>query len=258
MKRAVALWSIGIASLGLCGGTVFGQTDGGATFEVRINDYNGSGTRHWTVAWVTTASGTFIKTLRKQGPTITATHWGSHCGVWYSAKGSSTALDGYSGATAADYAGTNSPVIWTWNCRDANNSLVADGGYTFWVQYAEDSGQGPYTTNGLPWVKGPTAVTNTFANFGANFTNVRVVWSPAAPPPPPNIATARLEGNNLVLSGTGPANRTYYMLTATTADAAAPNWKPIRTNVFDSSGRFSFTNTINLAEPRLFYRQSIP
>ena len=53
-----------------------------------------------------------------------------------------------------DYAGTNSPVILTWNCRDASNNLVADGNYKFWVQYAEDSGQGPYTTSGLLWTKG--------------------------------------------------------------------------------------------------------
>ena len=98
---------------------------------------------------VTTEAGNFIKTLRKQGPSITSTHWNDHCGVWYAAKGGSTALDGYSSATAADYTGTNSPVIWTWNCRDANTNLVADGTYKFWIQYAENSGQGPYTTNGM-------------------------------------------------------------------------------------------------------------
>ncbi len=67
-------------------------------------------------------------------------------------------VDGYTSATASTYTGTNSPVILTWNCRDTNNVLVADGNYKFWVQYAENSGAGPYTTNGLLWTKGSTGV----------------------------------------------------------------------------------------------------
>lgn len=94
--------------------------------------------------------------------------------MWNDARGGSQALDGYSSATAADYTGTNSPIIWTWNCHDANNNLVADGNYKFWVQYAEDAGQGPYTTSGLLWTKGSAAVTNTYPNQGANFANMRV------------------------------------------------------------------------------------
>ena len=100
-------------------------------------------------------------------------------------------MDGYSSATAADYTGTNSPIIWTWNCHDANNNLVADGNYKFWVQYAEDAGQGPYTTSGLLWTKGSAAVTNTYPNQGANFANMRVTWTSTPPPAvAPTIASA--------------------------------------------------------------------
>lgn len=158
------------------------QTDGTAKLRATLLDYNGSSTKHWTVVWVTTSGGAFIKTLWKQGPSITASHWNNHCSQWYGAKAGSTVLDGYSSATAANYSGTNSPVILTWNCRDASNNLVADGGYKFWIQYAEDSGQGPYTTGGLLWTKGPSGATNSYANQGANFASMQVAWAPAAPP----------------------------------------------------------------------------
>ena len=37
-----------------------------------------SGPKHYTVAWVTTSRGTFIKSLRKQGPSSwTSSQWGS-------------------------------------------------------------------------------------------------------------------------------------------------------------------------------------
>lgn len=158
------------------------QTDGTAKLRATLLDYNGSSTKHWTVVWVTTWGGTFVKTLWKQGPSITSSQWNSHCSQWYGAKAGSTALDGYSSATAANYSGTNSPVILTWNCRDASNKLVADGAYKFWIQYAEDSGQGPYTTSGLVWTKGPSGATNSYANQGANFASMQVAWAPSAPP----------------------------------------------------------------------------
>lgn len=171
--------------------TLWAQTDGTARLEATIRDYTGtSGTRHWTVVWVTTSAGAFIKTLRLQGPSITTTHWNSHCGQWYSAKAGGTALDGYTSATAASYTGTNSPIILTWNCRNANNALVPDGTYKFWIQYAEDSGQGPYTTSGLLWTKGSTGATNTYADQGANFASMRVAWNPAPATVAPTIISA--------------------------------------------------------------------
>ena len=180
-KRLVGAAALGVALLPIA---AFAQTDGSARMAVTVNDYTGaSGTAHWTVVWVTTEAGAFIKSLRKQGPSITSSSWNSHCSVWYAAKAGSSALDGYSSATASNYSGTNSPVILTWNCRDAANNLVANGNYKFWVQYAEDSGQGPYTTNGLLWTKGPAGSTNNYANLGARFTSMQVRWTPAAVAP---------------------------------------------------------------------------
>ena len=178
-------------------------TDGTVRLDTTLLDYNGTGTKHWTVVWVTSASGQFIKTLRKQGPSsFTTTHWNNHCAAWVTARGglsTNTAFDGYTSATANDYAGTNSPLVIYWNCRDGNNELVPDGNYKFWVQYAEDSGQGPYTTNGLLWTKGPTAATNTYPNQGANFSNMKVVWVPSGPvPQPPSITSAPVPAQGTV------------------------------------------------------------
>lgn len=187
MKRTSELLWVATLGLGLANNAGMAQTAGTARLDATILDYTGSSsTKHWTVVWVTTQSGAFIKSLRKQGPSWTTTHWDSHCSVWNTARGGSAsgsqALDGYSSATAADYTGTNSPVICTWNCRDANNNLVADGNYKLWVQYAEDAGQGPYTTSGLLWTKSPAGATNTYPNQGANFANLKVSWVPSAPP----------------------------------------------------------------------------
>ena len=212
------------------------------------------------MVWVTKADGTFIKSLRKQGPGWTTTHWSSHCSAWNTARGGSAsgsqALDGYSSATAQNYAGTNSPILLTWNCRDANNVLMPDGNYKFWIQYAEDAGQGPYTTSGLLWSKGTASATNSYANQGANFASMKVTWTaitPPAPPMPPSLTGFRLEGNNLVISGTGPTNAAYAVLIANEAHPAA-QWTAIATNHCAANGTFRFTNMIDSGVSARFYR----
>jgi hypothetical protein len=345
IKTPLKLLCAALLGLALAHTNSFAQTDGVAKFEVTLVDYNGAGADHWTVVWVTTSSGTFIKSLRKQGPTITSSHWNSHCPTWYAAKAGSTALDGYSSASAFTYSGTNSPVILTWNCRDASNNLMADGNYKFWVQYAEENNdiEGPFTTGGLLWTKGPAGATNTYAPQGANFTGMRVTWTPAASAVAPTITSAappatgivgvpyshtctatgtapikfsavslptgltistngvisgaptaagafngtitatngtlpnatqpfsiaisvvptrftsvRSEGTKLVMSGTGPANGIYAVLTATTANASAGQWTPVVTNSIGAGGSFSYTNTLDLSVARKFYRLRVP
>ena len=233
---------------------LFAQTDGAARFQGTINDYNGSSQNHYTVGWVTTSEGVFIKSLRKQGPSNWASsEWGNHCRVWNTARAGSTSIDGYTSATATSYTGTNSPVIWTWNCRDASNNLVPDGGYRFWVQYAENSGQGPHTTNGMVWVKGPTAGTTNYPNLSPHFTSMSVTWTPVLPPAPPQFTSVSLQGSNFVMTGTGSVNRTYYVLSATNAGQASATWTREATNTFDAQGRFSVTNSIS-GNPSKFYR----
>lgn len=237
---------------------LWAQTDGEAKLEVTLLDYNGSSTRHYTVVWVTTEAGTFIKTLRKQGPGWTSGEWADHCGVWNTARAGSTVLDGYTSATAQNYSGTNSPVILNWNGRNAANNLMPDGNYKFWVQYAENQGQGPVTTGGLLWTKGSSVQTKTYPNQASNFSDMRVTWTPAAPQSPPEISSVQLSGDDLVLRGTGPANSPFSV--QATTDLNGPAWTSAATGTIDAGGQFQVTlpSALSSGANRQFYRVSVP
>jgi hypothetical protein len=231
------------------------QTPGEARLETTLVDYNGGSTKHWTVVWVTTASDTFVKTLWKQGPSITSSHWNSHCRIWYQAKAGSTALDGYSSATASNYSGTNSPIILTWDGLDASNNLMPDGDYKFWVQYAEDSGQGPYTATGLLWRKTSSGATISYPDQNANFADMKVIWTPVADLV---IASVQFEGGSLFIRGTGPANASYSVLFTPDLGLPVADWTAIATQSTDAQGDFVFTHAIDPAVPRGHYLVRIP
>jgi hypothetical protein len=346
MSKCTNTLCVLLFSLGLAHTNSLAQTAGSARLEATILNYVGtSGASHYTVVWVTTQAGGFVKSLRKQGPSNWASsEWGNHCGTWNTVRAGSTALDGYSSATATTYTGTNSPIILTWNGRDASNNLMPDGNYKFWIQYAENSGQGPVTTGGLLWTKGAVTTTNTYANQGANFASMKVIWSPSVPatvaptitsvaPPatgivgvpygfnctatgtapitftalglptgltisstgiisgnpttagifagmitaangtlpnatqpfsivvsvvPANIAAVRLNANTFVMSGSGPANGSYTVLTAPSPETLPAQWTAIATNSFDGAGNFSFTNAIDSGVSQKLYRLRVP
>ena len=123
---------------------------------------------------------------------------------------------GFSGATAKDYtASANNPIDPEWDCRDKNGALVPDGNYKFWIQYAENSGQGPYTTDGLLWTKGPTASAPTYSNQGTNFINMSVTWTPVTVAPtitsaaPPSTGTVGVPYTPYLCTATGTAPITF-------------------------------------------------
>jgi len=258
--RNVALLAPILTLLLLCANAP-AQTEGTAKLQATILDYTGtSSARHWTVAWVTTGAGAFIKTVWIQGNNNNywASHWNSHCAQWYAARAGSQALDGYSSATAQTYASPNNPVNPTWNCRDAANNLMPDGNYKFWIQYAEDSGQGPYTTSGLTWTKGPIAATNTYPNQGANFASMSVAWNPVVVPTvPPEFTMVELIGGNLVMSGTGPTNGACAVLISSQPDLPVNQWSAISTNACDANGQFRITNSVSIGISSRFYRLKV-
>jgi len=345
MKKILTVILAAVLGASFVTSQAWAQTAGTAKLEATILDYTGSsGASHYCVVWVTTEAGAFIKSLRKQGPSSwTSSQWGSHCSTWNTARATSTVLDGYSSATATSYTGTNSPVILTWNCQDASNNLMPDGNYKFWVQYAEDSGQGPVTTGGLLWTKGPDAATNTHANQGVNFSNMKVTWTPGAPSAiaptitsaaptgtatvgvpynftctatgtapitftapglptgltmssagvisgtptaagtfpgtitaangtlpngtkafsivvgvvPATIGSIGLQGNNLIMNGSGPANGSYTVQTSSGVNSGA-TWTPAGSGTFDASGHFRFTNAISPGVLQKYYRLKVP
>jgi T5SS/PEP-CTERM-associated repeat protein len=66
-------------------------------------------------------------------------------------------------------------------------------------------------------------------------------------------------GTNLVISGgAGPTNASYTVLTSTNVALALTGWTRLVTNQFDNFGDFIFTNGIDPAVPRRFYRLQVP
>lgn len=66
-------------------------------------------------------------------------------------------------------------------------------------------------------------------------------------------------GTNLVISGrAGPTNTSYTVLTSTNVALALTSWTRLLTNQFDNFGEFNFTNGIDPAVPRRFYRLQVP
>lgn len=73
MRTGLTLLCAVMLGVGCGSADLHAQADGGAKLEAAILDYTGaSSTKHWTVVWVTTESGAFIKSLRKQGPSLTS------------------------------------------------------------------------------------------------------------------------------------------------------------------------------------------
>jgi len=70
----------------------------------------------------------------------------------------------------------------------------------------------------------------------------------------PAFASPELQGNSLVLSGTGGAPGAEFVL-RTSTNAANPilYWPIVSTNTFDASGSFSLTNAIDPAIQQMFY-----
>ena len=77
--------------------------------------------------------------------------------------------------------------------------------------------------------------------------------------PKPVINSFTISSGNLVLSGTnGVPYANCYLLTSTNLALPFSNWARIATNVFDASGNFSFTNSLNLNDTQRFYLLQLP
>jgi autotransporter-associated beta strand protein len=70
---------------------------------------------------------------------------------------------------------------------------------------------------------------------------------------PPAFTQYQLVNGNLVLSGTGPTNETYHLLSSTNVALPLSNWTRLATNQFDAGDHFVFTNSISNA-PLIFWR----
>jgi hypothetical protein len=93
---------------------------------------------------------------------------------------------------------------------------------------------------------------------GTNSTIERLVNT--NPPPVLRFTGVALSGTDLLLSGgIGPANQSYYLLSATNFDFPFASWSAIATGLFDSVGNFSTTTSLDTnSVQRLYKVQSHP
>ena len=170
----------------------FAQTAGSVSITATLADLGG-GPDHWTAVWVTKDDGTFVRNLRLEGEFVGHEHSvADHVGAWFAASGGNAALDGFTSATSNSYA----PFTETWNCTDAAGATIPDGAYQLWIEYAENDHSD--VTTGLAWTKGPAASTLNPPNQGANFTGMKIVWTPGAAATGPEIVVQQPAKSNLI------------------------------------------------------------
>jgi hypothetical protein len=100
--------------------------------------------------WITTPRGDFVRTVTAWGPG----YW-NFATTWVMQTRASR-VDIVTGATRLDHA---TPVVATWDCRDAKLADVPPGEYRLNVEFTEAESQGPVLTgaNALPFVLGRPA-----------------------------------------------------------------------------------------------------
>ena len=94
---------------------------------------------------------------------------------------------------------------------------------------------------------------------GLNWTNKLLVDGSIEVIAGPKFTSVSLSGTNVIFTGTGGTpNAPYAVLTATNVVTPLTNWVSIATNLFDSSGNFSFTNGIAPGELQRYFRIRTP
>ena len=150
------------------------STDGTVTYTVTTLNYTAAhAPNNVTAVWVVDSNGKFVKTLCRHAATRIA-----YLYKWIADRGTYTGVDGVTSATLATQPQTH-PV--TWDCRNTNGVLLADGVYTVRAEYTSANAQGPVCSNICSFLKGSgNAVSNylTYYNLGGTFTNMSLTYKP--------------------------------------------------------------------------------
>jgi flagellar hook assembly protein FlgD len=177
------------------------RSDGTVTFTVLTITNHGTYTpRNSGVIWVTTESGSFVKTLK----------------IWavarrnYLTKWNSFANNNTTGAVTGATLSNHQTHTATWDCKNTAGTQMPDGNYKVWVEFTESNGTGPFTsvvfTKGSNPVHLTPANTNYFHNMVLDFAPVVTVA------PPTNLAFTMVTNTQVKLTWDAPAST--YGLTA--------------------------------------------
>lgn len=100
----------------------------------------------------------------------------------------------------------------------------------------------------------PPAYTWDTSQLGVDGT-IRVIGVAA----PPQITTVTVAGGTVTLSGSGGTpGGTYYVLSSTNVGLPLASWTALITNLFDGTGKFTYSMPVNPGEPQRFFRLQMP
>ncbi|OFY20652.1 MAG: hypothetical protein A2W98_00865 [Bacteroidetes bacterium GWF2_33_38] len=143
------------------------KTSGNVSFAFTTQTANGEySPKHVLAAWVTTSSGTYVKSLK-----VMAQERIQYLYAW-KATSSSDKTDAITGATLNSHQTHN----LSWNCKDLSGVDVADGDYKLWVEFTDKDGVGPKQS--YTFTKGATLVSLNPADV-TNFKSVSIQYTPA-------------------------------------------------------------------------------
>jgi len=150
--------------------TCFGQTSGNMTFTVNTVNYSAPySPRHILAIWIADGSGIWIKTRKR---IYQNTAYRQYLTNFKNATGGTyNATDATTGATLQAH--TTHTV--SWDGKDVNGNLVADGTYRVYVEFTSANATGKLYY--CEFTKGTDAVTLTPANL-TYFQNINLTWTP--------------------------------------------------------------------------------
>lgn len=157
----------------------FSQSTGTLTFTVTTSNAGGPyQPKHIMAIWIETSNGTFVKTRLKR-----AQMYAMYLTYW-KASSNNNVVDATTGATMTNHSSPNSPYTVTWDGKDVNGNLVADGNYRLCIELSDKNATGNYST--FAFVKGPSNQNQNPANV-ASFSNMTLNW----------VSTVGIESNTI-------------------------------------------------------------
>ena len=182
MKKRLLQISSVVAAI-FISASAMAQTAGTLTFSFTTTSHSGyQGTKNALAIWIQTGTGSFVKTyFRYAGagggtqdhlPTYAVNSGGT------SSNCLSTSCNKVGATTGATLPGATTKTF-TWDGKDANGNLVADGTYKITIEQTWNHGTSGTVVKSYSFTKGPSPVVQN-PTADANFTGVSLSWQPTS------------------------------------------------------------------------------
>ena len=169
---------------GVCiSASAMAQTAGNLTFSFTTVAHSGySGTKNALAVWIQTGTGSFVKTYFRYAGNGNGTS--DHLPTYAVNSGGTasncmaTACNKVGATTGATLSGATTKTF-TWDGKDANGTLVADGTYKVTIENTWNHGSSGSVVKSYTFTKGTSAV-NQSPTADANFSNISLSWQPTS------------------------------------------------------------------------------